>query len=455
VTARADSGGLPPDPETAARVRELLRTCVECGLCLPHCATYLATGSEVQSPRGRLLLLGEMLERPELADDDQVLAAFDLCLGCRACETVCPSGISFDLLEIAHDHAVSRGAVARPPGSGWLDRRSVLRLLRHAGALARKLVRTVLGERWRQRLDGRPLGVGRLARLLGTLPAAPPGDTELEDWLEAIVTVRRSARAHPRTDAAGPTGGDGTAGRVVFFRGCASDALLPGTARRLRALLAAGGRDVAVPDGQVCCGALASHSGAAGRAEELRERNRAVLGAALRDDDVLVVEAAGCGLELRGYGEGIGARVRDATALLAGLDLPLGPVPIRVALHDACHARHGQGLVREPRRLLARIPGLEVVTPAEAEACCGSAGTYSLRHPEISAAMGRRKAERLAETRPDLVVTTNPGCLGQIADGLALVAPEVPIVPLSDLVWFAWRRRHAADQSLYRHKAIL
>jgi glycolate oxidase iron-sulfur subunit len=227
----------------------------------------------------------------------------------------------------------------------------------------------------------------------------------------------------------------------VFFRGCASDGLLPVTARRLRELLVAAGCDVVVPEGQACCGALAAHGGRPDRARDLQRQNGDVLAAALAGGGELVVEAAGCGLELGGYPDGVGDRVRDAVALLADLALPpLGTVPLRVALHDPCHARHGQGLVCEPRRLLARIPGLEVITPEEAETCCGSAGIYSLRHPRLAAAMGRRKAAVLAAARADVVVTSNPGCLGQIADGLRLEAPGLPILPLTDLVWYAWRR---------------
>jgi glycolate oxidase iron-sulfur subunit len=119
-------------------------------------------------------------------------------------------------------------------------------------------------------------------------------------------------------------------------------------------------------------------------------------------------------------------------------------VPLRVALHDPCHARHTRGIVAEPRRLLARIPGLILCEPAESDVCCGSAGAYALRHRELSEAMGRRKAQALADTGCDLVVTTNPGCLGQIADGLSLVAPSLPVIPLSDLLWYSCRRAHCS-----------
>ncbi len=154
-----------------------------------------------------------------------------------------------------------------------------------------------------------------------------------------------------------------------------------------------------------------------------------------------MVEAAGCGLELSEYPDGLADRVCDALVLLDDLELPsLGEVPLRVVVHDPCHAQHGLGISAAPRRLLARIPGLSVVEAQEASVCCGSGGIYSLRHPDLSAAMGRRKARLLAATGADLVVTSNPGCLGQIADGLALESPQLPITPLTDLLWYAWQR---------------
>jgi glycolate oxidase iron-sulfur subunit len=154
-----------------------------------------------------------------------------------------------------------------------------------------------------------------------------------------------------------------------------------------------------------------------------------------------VVEAAGCGLELQSYPATIADRVRDASVLLDSLPLPQpSPVPLRVALHDACHARHGQGISDEPRRLLRDLPGLSLQEPAEPDVCCGSGGVFSIAHPELSERMGQRKATLLAATGADLVVTTNPGCLGQIIDGLALVAPGMPILPLTDLLWYAYCR---------------
>ena len=238
--------------------------------------------------------------------------------------------------------------------------------------------------------------------------------------------------------SAPPTPPNPTPLRLAIFDGCADSALLPGTARRLRALLTDLGCEVQSPPGQVCCGALATHTRRDERAGELRDGIVAAFAEVMEDCDHIVVSAAGCGLGMQRYPKAFAARTLDAIVRLDRLaPANLGAVPLRVAIHDPCHARHGQGIIAEPRRLLRRIPALELLEPHEADVCCGSAGAYAVQHAELSEAMGRRKAEVLAVTGCDLVVTSNPGCLGQIADGLAFVAPDIPIVPMTDLLWYA------------------
>ena len=425
-----------PDRDSGIRERldGLLRNCVQCGLCLPHCATYLVTGNEVQSPRGRLLLMGEWIEStgdfsvPPPAD---TLAAFDLCLGCRACETACPSGVAFDLLEFARERSDEaagglRPALARPLASG-----GALDVLRTAGKIGRGALRAVMGDDWRRRLANAPAPLRRLGRNLGSLPVAPEADSDLVRLLDGLCGADSAGLTPPE-----PIASEGRS--VTMFQGCASGSLLPGTQRRLVCLLRGAGVDVRMPANQECCGALDRHVGAVDRADSRRRRNLAALAADVAETGVLLIEAAGCGLELGGYPPEIAEQVVDAAVFLSDLPLPeMRRVPLKVVLHDACHARHGQGIVDEPRRLLGRVPGLELLEPGEAEVCCGSGGPYGLFHPDISIAMGRRKAAMLAATGADLVVTTNPGCMGQIADGLALEAPKLPIIPLSDLIWYA------------------
>ncbi len=411
-----------------AELDDLLRSCVECALCLPHCATYLATGDETLSPRGRLLLLREALRRPD-AIDDSLLEAFATCLGCRACETSCPSGVSFATLAAAQDLAVAADGPPGHPVIRQLSSRPALKALAAAGRAARTVLTAALGRDWRRRLASGPLSGP--ARLLGSLPAAHVRDSELIGLLDRLTGLRTPTGAAPHRLP--PTGAE-----VAFFAGCANRELLSGAQRRLLDLLTAAGVDVVLPDRQVCCGALATHTGRPEQAQAQQSGNIAALSAAVENTGVLLVEAAGCGLELSGYPAPIAAAATDVAAYLSVLSLPpLRETPLRVVYHDPCHARHGRGLLAEPRRLLHRIPGLEVLEPEEAEVCCGSGGAYSMLHPELSEQMGRRKAQFLARTGARVVVTSNPGCLGQIRDALARVAPDLCVLPLTDLIWYA------------------
>ena len=446
------------DPRTlpalldTTQLDDLLRQCVQCGLCLPHCATWLATGNEVQSPRGRLLLLGEMIRPSDTNADtaatpESFLQAFDQCIGCQACETACPSGVPFSLLE----HGQLRAARVSPhrlglpgpavPGAVLrrLDQPGFLEFLSRVAGVVRWVLTIVVGRTWRRRLDHGPAGAGRLVRLLGSMPTSPRSDAELVRILDGACGLEtRQGPGAPQGAWLNAPGNHPQGPRVAFFRGCANPGLLSGTSRRLPDLLSASGCRLEEPDGQDCCGALASHTGRPGRSADLRRRNRDAFNQVLNGGTVIVAEAAGCSHELKEYGADFRAGVVDAAVLLTGLDLPpLGSVPLKVAYHDPCHARHGQGIVDEPRKLLNAIPGLEFVEPMEPEVCCGSGGAWGLRYPELSAELGRRKAADLAATGADLVVTSNPGCLGQIADGLQLTAPEMPILPLTDLLWYA------------------
>lgn len=428
------------DPTAIPRqLDELLRRCVECGLCLPHCATWAETGNEVHSPRGRLALLGDLLDPSTETAGNDYLEAFDLCIGCRACEAACPSGVPFTLLEKGQE--LSAGQTGGRPGGSpilrHLDSRSFLSAAGTLGGLARKVLSTLLGRNWRPRLENKPLG--GMARLLSAMPRSFESDEDLLGFLDA----RRGQVSATGQPYSAKTSSRATAHptEVVFFSGCANSALLGGTSRRLLDLLRAAGCNVVVPEGQDCCGALATHTGRPGRAAALRRSNRTAFASHLAPGSRVLVEAAGCGLEMKeNYGGDLAGAVTDVVVLLDELELPpLGSVPLKVVYHDPCHARHGQGIIDQPRRLLSRIPGLQLVDPLEAEVCCGSGGAWGLNHPELSSRLGRRKAANLAATGADLVLTSNPGCLGQIADGLALEAPDLPIMPLTDLLWYAWQ----------------
>lgn len=424
-----------------ARLDTLLRACIECGLCLPHCATYLATGNEALSPRGRLHLLRHHRMTPL---PPAVRASFDRCLGCQACVTACPSGVAPQLLEHLQTLAAPRPGWAGPVPVRALERPRVLAAVKRLVAVGMGAARLVAGPRWRRRATAAPPPLERLARLLGSLPRSADRDDALVAQLDRLcgfgVGAPPAARTRTRpavTVASGPT--------VAIFAGCADGTLLPGTARRLVDLLAAAGCRIIDVTGQTCCGALAAHTGRPRRAAALRARNAAAFAPHLASCDHVVVAAAGCGQELAANADVLGGKAIDAAVLLARLPLPpLGEVPLRVVVHDPCHARHTRGILAEPRSLLARVPGLTVVEPDEGEVCCGGAGAYALRHPELSGTMGRRKAEILVRAGADLVVTTNPGCLGQIVDGLASSGSGLPAYLLSDLLWYAWYRDSGA-----------
>lgn len=423
-------------------IAQLLRRCVQCGLCLPHCATYLATGNEVQSPRGRLVLLEVIEEKSSgipLEDCRSFFEAFDQCIGCRACETACPSGVPFTLLEHGQKKAASWfdqfGPSAEPAVSPWvldrLDRPDFLAKLASLSRFGKKLARILAGKNWRARLAKGP--AGHLVRLAGSMPQSPRSDRKLIRLLDGLCrTENTRGERLGRAEISGPA--------VAFFRGCANAGLLDGSSRRLRDLLVATGCRLEEPPSQTCCGALAAHAapGPYNRARFQESFHRKSFAGALKQGTTILAEAAGCGLHLKNYGEDFRTLVQDAAVFLASLNLPpLGQVPLRVAYHDPCHARHGQGIVDEPRALLAAIPGLVITEPAEPEVCCGSGGVWGLKYPEISQELGLRKAGNLAATGADLVVTSNPGCMGQIADALQLTHPDLPILPLTDLLWYA------------------
>jgi len=406
------------------RLDSLLRRCIECGLCLPHCATYLATGNEVDSPRGRLLLIGDLISAGAGGVEDETFTALSRCLGCRSCETACPSGVPSELLDRGRELARREHPIRSFISPERLTQLAVI------GDFAESLAWSVAGPSWRSRLGASLPPVGRLVRLLGSRPSAADHDTELCELLDALTGLETVIRPLPCPAA--------ELGTLTLLEGCANRSFLPGPQRRLKALLEAAGWRVECPGNQDCCGALDDHAGRSARAEVRRATTREALAGSLGRSGRLVVEAAGCGLTMTDALATEDVTVVDALVVLAEGGLPpLRPVPLRVVYHDPCHARHGQGIVTEPRALLDRIPELERVETEEAEVCCGSGGGYALEHPDLSEVMGRRKVSMLVQTGAELIVTSNPGCLGQIRDGLLAVQDDRLVLPLSDLIWYA------------------
>lgn len=280
------------------------------------------------------------------------------------------------------------------------------------------------------------MALGKFARLLGSLPQSPENNRHLAQLLDGL--IGKTGAIPNREQFRGTVQGLANNQTVAFFHGCASAHLLPGTTSRMRDILQWAGCILIEPKKQNCCGALADHTGRLGTASAQDRAFNQTFSELENAGTPILVEAAGCSHHLKKNPDHRPGLVTDAVVFLADLDFPpLGEVPLKVAYHDPCHALHGQGIRDEPRRLLKKIPGLQLQEPIESEVCCGSGGAWGLRYPEMSGELGRRKARNLIDCGAELVVTSNPGCLGQIADGLSLEAPDLPIIPLSDLIWYS------------------
>lgn len=394
-----------------------LDPCVHCGFCLPACPTYLATGDEADSPRGRIVLM-RALERGDVAPDDAALLQhLDSCLGCRGCEPVCPAGVGYGRgLEAARELLVQRRGL-RP--------------------LAR-LVLAVFSRRWLWQ----PLfGLARWIRALG-LARALAGRGSLGFSLGMVAATS----PHPRTPSPalrgkGTGGGDPT---VALFRGCVMDALFSHVHDATRRTLERNGYRVVEVPGQVCCGALHDHAGDRAGASALARTNVAAFRGTA---DLIAVNSAGCGALLKEYAHllgtpdaaDIGARVRDVTELLADRGpVPGTPLDLDVAYDAPCHLQHAQRVHSAPLAVLHAIPGLRLQLLPGSDHCCGSAGIYSLLEPAMSRTVLEAKITSLAEAapRPAFVATGNPGCLMQIGAGLRAAGLPIHVVhPVELLDW--------------------
>ncbi|HSE02657.1 MAG TPA: (Fe-S)-binding protein [Methylomirabilota bacterium] len=377
-----------------------LRACVHCGICLPQCPTYRVLGEEMDSPRGRVYLM-------RAAADDRIgltptmARHLDLCLGCRACETACPSGVPFgQLLEATRGQLERRGVTAPTRDAATL--RFLLEVFPHPARLGPMLHALRMYQWSGMQAVVRGLGLlapfGKLRAMEALLPPVPAPAAPLPE----LIPARRGPRR----------------GRAGLLVGCAQRFFCPEVNADTARLLAAAGYDVVVPRAQECCGALHLH---AGRLEEFRAMAGRLM-PAFADVDVVVANAAGCGSALKEYGHWLpgdaagrfAARVRDVSEVLAECELPLRPLRETVTYHDACHLAHGQKVRAQPRELLRRIPGLTLVDLPDSELCCGSAGVYNLLEPDMAGRLGREKVARIRETGARVVTAGNAGCLMQI-----------------------------------------
>lgn len=408
---------------------EALDPCVHCGFCLPACPTYLATGDESDSPRGRILLM-RALERAELAaDDPAVRQHLDACLGCRGCEPVCPAGVGYGRgLEAARELlADANGLPALARLALAVFRRPVA--WRPAFTLARWLRATGL--------PGALAGKSRVGFAMGMLASSGQwSGVRGQGSRKGQFPDHRSLTTDPSQEASGAT--------VALFRGCVMSTLFRRIHEATRRTLTRNGYRVVEVRGQECCGALHEHAGDRKAARELVTRNAA----AFRGQaDFIAVNSAGCGALLRDAAHldaspaavEMGSRVRDVSELLAATGpLPGAPLPIEVAYDAPCHLEHAQGVRDAPLQLLAAIPGLMVRRLPGSDRCCGSAGIFSLLQPGMSRAVLEDKIQALgsADPRPALVATGNPGCLMQIGAGLRAAGLPIGVVhPVELLDW--------------------
>ena len=392
-----------------------LRACVHCGICLPQCPTYRVLGEEMDSPRGRVYLMRAAAE-DRIGLTPTMARHLDLCLGCRACETACPSGVPFgQLLEATRGQLERHGVV--PPQRDSATLRFLLDVFPYPNRLGPMLHGLRLYQWSGMQAMVRGLGLlapfAKLRSMEALLPPVPASAAPLPTLVPA-----RGARAR---------------GRVGVLLGCAQRFFYPDVNADTVRLLAAAGYEVVVPREQECCGALHLH---AGRIDDFRAMARRLM-PAFRDVDLIVVNAAGCGSALKEYGHWLpddaarlfAERVRDVSEVLAAGELPpLRPLPVTVTYHDACHLAHGQRVRAEPRSLLRRIPELTLVDLPDSELCCGSAGVYNLLEPEMAGELGRRKAACIRETGARVVTAGNPGCLMQIRQHCRAAGLDVEVV---------------------------
>jgi glycolate oxidase iron-sulfur subunit len=383
----------------------LMDKCVHCGFCLSTCPSYLLLGVEMASPRGRIYSMRAGLDdRIDLGPS--VVAHFDTCLGCMACETACPSGVKYAPL-IEQTRATIEQHHRRPLGA----------------RVFRRLLFSILPYPSRLRLLAIPLAIADALRRWPALLRPLPPRVRNMIALSPPVHLTRMTDTPERTPAVGAP-----RLRVGLVTGCVQRAFFADVNQATARVLSAEGCDVLAPRSQGCCGALALHAGedetARSFARQLIQTFEAL------PVEIIAVNAAGCGSAMKEYGhllrndpawaeraKTFAAKVRDVTEVLAGFETTRATrhrMDLRVAYHDACHLAHAQGVRREPRMVLASIPGVTVVPIAESDICCGSAGIFNLVQPEMAATLGDRKADHIRDAAADVVVTSNPGCILQI-----------------------------------------
>jgi glycolate oxidase iron-sulfur subunit len=430
--------------DPSGELRALASDCVHCGFCLPACPTYQLWGEEMDSPRGRIHLITQILDGNQASAT--AASHLDRCLGCMACVPACPSGVRYDrLIEAARSWSEepppSPGPAPVPPRSlrARLARRAIFATFPYRRRLRLLTGPLRLAQRTgANRLIERSKLAGRLApELVASLRVAPTGPPRSAEAASDPALVR----ARPgRIAAQGPR-----RAVVGMLTGCVQQVFFPGVNDATARVLAAQGCEVVIPAGQGCCGALSLHTGRASEAVRFARRTIATFEAA--QVDAIVVNSAGCGSAMKEYaqlfaaghgtdGDGwaeraerLSSKVRDLSEFLASLDAggaARHPLPVRAVYHEACHLGHAQGIRQQPRDVLRAIPGLDLVELADGGICCGSAGVYNLVQPAAAGELGARKAAAVLATGAPLVISANPGCSLQIRAAMADAGADPP-----------------------------
>jgi len=419
------------DPQVAES-EKILRKCVHCGFCTATCPTYVTLGNELDGPRGRIYLIKDMLENGRAADKETVLH-IDRCLSCLACMTTCPSGVNYMHL-VDHARAHIEETYKRPLADRFI--RAVLAFVLPYPSRFRAALKLARFGRPLSGLFGKVPGLRPLSSMLRLAPSAVPPESK------AALPGRHV-----------PAGG--RRGRVAILTGCAQPVLDPGINEATISLLNRLGVEVVVPEGEGCCGALVHHMG---REEQALISARNNVDAWTRQIeqgglDAIIITASGCGTTIKDYGfmlrldpayaqkaALVSALARDITEYLATLDLPQPVIApgLTVAYHSACSMQHGQKITRQPKELLTRA-GFVVREPREGHLCCGSAGTYNILQPKISARLRDRKVKNIEATGAEVIATGNIGCITQIA-----TVAKMPIVHTVELLDWAYGGRKPA-----------
>lgn len=429
--------------------------CVHCGLCTSACPTYLETGNENDSPRGRIYLMRGVVDR-RMELTDSVKHHLELCLDCRSCETACPSGVQYGrLIEPFRVEMQQRELAAGDVAAdGWFQKFILYGLFPYAN----RLRWTLAPARWAQRL-----GLDRVAEGLGLTKLLPKQLQRMQSLLPKLPAPT------PRLpDVLSPVGK--RRARVALFTGCVADAMFGPTNWATARVLQFNGCEVVVPRGQACCGAIHYHSGAGEPALQLARQNVAAFNA--DDVDAVIINVAGCGSMLKDYGhvahelapvgqasslsidgrqagslshelDRFARKVKDVSEFLVSLGpiKPNGEIKLRATYHDACHLCHAQKIREQPRELLSLVPGLELVPLAESEICCGAAGSYNLTQPKMAAQLGQRKLENILKTNAQAVITGNAGCSLQLQMQLRQAGHDLWVAHPMDVLDLSYRQQ--------------